>query len=97
MTAAVEALTSEVLEKELLALAGWEVIDNQLVKLFQFNTFMDAVGFVNKLAQQAETENHHPDIEILFNMVRVKYWTHTVDAITEKDVSSALNLNKNMN
>jgi 4a-hydroxytetrahydrobiopterin dehydratase len=68
---------------------GWEEIDGALQREFRFNNFAGAMDFVNRVAEVAEAENHHPDIEIHYNRVTLRWWTHTAQAITERDVALA--------
>ncbi|MCH2188649.1 4a-hydroxytetrahydrobiopterin dehydratase [Candidatus Gracilibacteria bacterium] len=61
--------------------------DNRLEKIFEFNTYDDAIKFINKVANISETVNHHPDI-LLFDYKYVKISSTTHDAgntITAKD------------
>lgn len=60
---------------------------------FRFKDFREAIAFVNRLAELAEGENHHPDIAISWNAVTVRWWTHTKRAITERDVELARRTN----
>ncbi len=57
-------------------LPGWTAADNLLTKTFVFETFMDAIAFVNRVAEQAEIAWHHPDITIHFNRVQLALTTH---------------------
>ena len=41
--------------------------------------------FVNRVAELAESENHHPDVEIHYNRVKLRWRTHSADAITDRD------------
>jgi 4a-hydroxytetrahydrobiopterin dehydratase len=70
---------------------NWEEKDNFLVRTFEFDNFVQAVEFVNKITPLAEEQGHHPDIEIFsYNKVRVKLTTHDEgNEITEKDVELA--------
>lgn len=77
---------------------GWELledskmVDNMPVKhskimeKFKFNGFADAMKFVNRIAEIAEREGHHPDILMIhFNNVEVVLFTHYVGGLTEND------------
>jgi 4a-hydroxytetrahydrobiopterin dehydratase len=68
---------------------GWNEVRGALQRGFRFADFREAVGFVNRLADLAEAENHHPDIAISWNAVTVRWWTHTKHAITERDIELA--------
>ena len=69
---------------------GWEVVDGALERTFRFNDFAGAIDFVNRVAEVAEAENHHPDIEIHYNHVKLRFWTHAQQAITERDHALAV-------
>ena len=63
----------------------WSEIDRALVREFELATFPDAIAFVDRLAELAEAENHHPDIEIHYRRVTVRWWTHTAGGVTDRD------------
>ena len=64
---------------------GWNEVDNALERTFQLEDFVEALAFVNRVGQLAEAENHHPDIEIHYNRVTLRWWTHSAGGITERD------------
>ena len=64
---------------------GWSDVDGKLEREFKFGSFPDAVAFVNRVAELAESENHHPDIEVHYATVILRWWTHTAGGITERD------------
>jgi 4a-hydroxytetrahydrobiopterin dehydratase len=64
---------------------GWTVVDGALQRTFEFESFPAAIDFVNRLAEVAEAENHHPDISIHYRQVTLRWWTHSQNAITERD------------
>ena len=64
---------------------GWEERENALVREFELPSFPAAIGFVDRLAELAEGENHHPDIDIRYRKVTVRWTTHSEGGITEKD------------
>jgi 4a-hydroxytetrahydrobiopterin dehydratase len=66
-------------------LAGWNEVDKALERTFAFDSFPDAIAFVNTVAELAETEDHHPDIAIHYREVTLRWWTHTADGITDRD------------
>lgn len=72
---------------------GWNEVRGALQRGFRFKDFREAIAFVNRLAELAEGENHHPDIAISWNAVTVRWWTHTKRAITERDVELARRTN----
>jgi 4a-hydroxytetrahydrobiopterin dehydratase len=68
---------------------GWEVVAGALERAFEFPTFAEAIAFVNRVAEAADEANHHPDIAIHYRKVTLRYWTHSQNAITERDVAEA--------
>lgn len=68
---------------------GWAEVDGALEREFQFRDFAEALAFVNRVGELAQTANHHPDISIHWNRVTLRWWTHVKDAITDRDVEMA--------
>jgi 4a-hydroxytetrahydrobiopterin dehydratase len=68
-----------------VATEGWSEIDGALERTFQFENFVAALAFVNRVGELAEVENHHPDIAIHYNRVTLRWWTHTAGGITDRD------------
>jgi 4a-hydroxytetrahydrobiopterin dehydratase len=64
---------------------GWAVVDGALERTFELPSFPDAIAFVNRVAEAAEAANHHPDIEIHYRQVKLRWWTHSEQAITDRD------------
>ena len=64
---------------------GWEEQDDALVRVFEFHSFPLAIDFVVRLADAAESANHHPDIDIRYRRVTVRWTTHSGGGITAKD------------
>ena len=73
---------------------GWQEQDNALVREFEFKSFSEAIEFVDRLADAAESENHHPDIDIRYNKVRLGLVTHDAGGITQKDFDLAVAADK---
>ena len=70
-------------------LPGWRMGDRQIFKNFKFETFRDAVAFINRVAEKAEAANHHPDLENHYNRVRIGLQTWNENAVTQKDLALA--------
>jgi len=64
---------------------GWEEKDDALVREFEFASFPEAIEFVVRLAEAAEAANHHPDIDIRYRKVTVRWTTHSEGGITARD------------
>ena len=71
------------------SLPGWRLTDGEIVKNFAFPSFMDAIGFIDRVAEKAEAANHHPDLTNHYNRVRVGLHTWSENAITTKDIALA--------
>lgn len=64
----------------------WEEKNNELHRVFEFNDFSEAFGFMTRVALVAEKQNHHPRWTNIWNRVEVWLSTHDAgDVITEKD------------
>ena len=64
----------------------WEEKDNKLVRKFEFNDFVEAFGFMTKVAIHAEKMNHHPNWSNVYNTVEIELTTHDEgNTITDKD------------
>lgn len=73
---------------------GWELQGDKISKNFQFENFKEAIRFVNKVAELAEQENHHPNILINYNIVIITLWTHAVNGLSENDFILAAKIDK---
>ena len=66
---------------------SWNEVDGKLKKEFEFKDFTEAVEFINKLAEVCEMENHHPEINWIYNKINLTLSTHDAgDKITKKDI-----------
>lgn len=64
----------------------WEVIEDKKIRHeFKFKDFVKAMNFVNKVADLAEEENHHPNIHIYYSRVVVDLTTHNIKGLSEND------------
>jgi 4a-hydroxytetrahydrobiopterin dehydratase len=68
---------------------GWSVEGGELVRTETFKDFVEAMEFVNRVAEMAEAAGHHPDIDIRYNKVRLGLVTHDAGGITDKDIELA--------
>jgi 4a-hydroxytetrahydrobiopterin dehydratase len=68
----------------------WERSGNEIVREWTFNDFAEAMAFVNRVADQAEAANHHPDIFLHgWNKVRLALTNHSAGGLTEPDFEMA--------
>jgi 4a-hydroxytetrahydrobiopterin dehydratase len=66
-------------------LNDWQEVDGALQRQFELPSFREAVAFVNRVADLAEQENHHPDIAISYRKVTLRWTTHSAGGITDRD------------
>ncbi len=92
----VHPLKKEEFQRYLSSLkGGWEHIgEKKIRKEFTFSDFNDAMRFVNKVADLAEEEGHHPDIYIFYNRVTVELYTHSIDGLSENDFIMAAKIDE---
>ena len=83
------ALTAEDVESRLTKMSGWARASDEIGKEFSFADFRASMAFVNKVADAANAADHHPDITIKYNKVRIVLSTHSDGGITEKDFTLA--------
>ena len=75
----------------------WKIEKNILTREFEFNDFLQAVEFVNKISILAENMKHHPDLLIhSYKKVKVMLFSHSENKITEKDYSLAKKIDELM-
>lgn len=77
------------IERRLGELQGWTLEGDAIHKRYEFQSFPDAVAFVNRLVPEAESADHHPDILINYRRVTLNYSTHSEGGLTEKDFAGA--------
>jgi 4a-hydroxytetrahydrobiopterin dehydratase len=76
-------------------LQEWDVIDeHHLQKTYKFSNFREALDFVNRIGELAETQGHHPDICFGWGKVEITIWTHKIDGLTESDFVLAAKIDK---
>ena len=68
---------------------GWSIESGKLHKAFQFNSFIEAFGFMTKAAIAAEAMNHHPEWFNVYNKVTVDLTTHDLGGISTFDFELA--------
>jgi putative nucleotidyltransferase with HDIG domain len=83
------ALDADTLNAAVAKLPGWRVDQGLLMRTFNFPNFVEAMAFVQSLGVEAEQAQHHPDLDIRYNKVRVALVTHDAGGITTKDLALA--------
>ena len=64
---------------------AWSVDGERLRRKFVFRNFVEAMRFVNRMADVAEAEGHHPDFSVHYREVEVSIWTHAIGGLSEND------------
>jgi 4a-hydroxytetrahydrobiopterin dehydratase len=82
-------LSGDELEELVRGMNGWELKEGKLQKSFRFSDFIEAFGFMTRIALEAEKINHHPDWSNVYNNVTIKLSTHDAGGITDYDVKLA--------
>jgi len=87
-------LTDAEIQEALQKLPGWKKSGNTIERATQFRNFVEAMDFVNRIAEAAEAVNHHPDIHISYNKVLLALVSHDSGGVTQRDVRMASKINE---
>ncbi len=87
-------LSDAEIQEALQKLPGWKKSGNSIERAFQFSDFVQAMDFVNRIAEAAEAVNHHPDIHISYNKVSLVLVSHDSGGLTQRDVRMAGKINE---
>lgn len=89
-------MSKEESQRYLSEVLGWEIIEHnkKITKELTFKNFKEAMAFINKVADLAESEGHHPDIHVFYNKVTFELWTHAIGGLSENDFILAAKINK---
>jgi 4a-hydroxytetrahydrobiopterin dehydratase len=82
-------LTAPQIKAALAAVPQWKKQGCNITRTREFEDFVSAIKFVNRVAKLAEQAGHHPDIDIRWNKVVLTLSTHDAGGLTEKDFSLA--------
>jgi|TARA_X000001036_G_scaffold315262_1_gene293752 4a-hydroxytetrahydrobiopterin dehydratase len=78
--------------KKSISTHGWNFLDNKISKFFEFQSYLDGVEFINKIAPIAERLNHHPDINIGYCKVEITISSHDLGGVTTKCINLATSI-----
>lgn len=84
-----QLLTDAEIQEQAKLLEGWTVEGKELERTFKFKDFVEAIAFVNKIVEPAETAGHHPDLAISYNKVKITLTTHDAGGLTLNDFEVA--------
>ena len=82
-------LDDKIVRQKLTGMPLWSLEGGELVRTCTFENFVEAMQFVNGVAELAEGAGHHPDIDIRYNKVRLALVSHDAGGLTERDFDLA--------
>ncbi|MFY0643831.1 MAG: 4a-hydroxytetrahydrobiopterin dehydratase [Bacteroidia bacterium] len=82
-------LTEQEIQSHLSALTAWSIEGEFIKREFRFSNFIEAFGFMSKVAILAEKMNHHPNWSNVYNSVEISLSTHDAGGLTELDFKLA--------
>lgn len=88
-----EPLHREVCHRLLAEIPGWILKEKSIVREFSFPDFGHAIAFINRVADIAEQQKHHPDIHVYYNRVVLELSTHSAHGLTRNDFIVAAKVN----
>ena len=77
------------IKQELSKLNGWSRQGDEITKSFSFKNFYETMSFVNAVAFVANRLDHHPDMEVGYNKLTIRFSTHSVGGLSENDFEAA--------
>lgn len=91
-----EKLSEDAIKSSMETLSGWEFVEGReaIKKTFVFKNFVEAFGFMTKIAIRAEKLDHHPEWFNVYKTVDVTLATHDVDGLSELDFKLARHMDK---
>jgi len=63
----------------------WTVREGAIEREFRFSDFAEAMEFVNEVARMAQKQDHHPDIHVSYDRVRLEFSTHKIGGLSQND------------
>lgn len=87
-------LSPEKIKVFLEEVPSWEIKEGHVYKQFKFRNFKESMNFINKVAEIAEKEGHHPDIKISYNKVAIELFTHSIKGLSENDFIVAAKISR---
>ena len=82
-------LAQEDIEQRLAQFPEWSLTGDAIQRTLKFENFLNAMAFVNKVADFAERVQHHPDILVRYSKVTLTLSTHDAGGLTDKDFDLA--------
>jgi 4a-hydroxytetrahydrobiopterin dehydratase len=85
-------LSEKDIRERLKSLDRWKLVQGEIVREATFKDFVEAMSFVNRVAEKAESAGHHPDIDIRYNKVRLALTSHDAGGLTSRDFDLAASI-----
>ena len=82
-------LNIDSIEKSLMSLEGWIFENDIIYKEYTFKNYMDSIRFIQNLAQEAEKNNHHPDMVVGWCTIKVSFTSHDEGGVTKNCIAMA--------
>lgn len=82
-------LNAAEIQEKLKVLPHWQCHNNALERLYEGESYLDALARLNQVAQLSEQADHHPDLTLTWKKLLIRYWTHTAQGVTDLDFQLA--------
>jgi 4a-hydroxytetrahydrobiopterin dehydratase len=89
-----EKLNPSEIQQRLTELKGWKLDGNAIKKEWQFKDFNEAMVFINRVADLAREQDHHPELFNVYNKVSLRFSTHDAGGLTNRDFKMATAVDK---
>lgn len=83
-------LNIDSIENSLMSLEGWIFENDIIYKEYTFKNYMDSIRFIQNLAQEAERNNHHPDMVVGWCTIKVSFTSHDEGGVTKNCIAMAI-------
>jgi 4a-hydroxytetrahydrobiopterin dehydratase len=84
-----QKLSDEEVSRALAQVEGWKIDKNKIKKKLKFSNFAEALSFVNRVGEIAESMDHHPDIKFGWGYAKISTTTHDRGGVTDVDLALA--------
>ena len=64
--------------------SNWEEVSNKLIKIFYFKNYKEVIPFVNSVMKIADKQNHHPDMTVHYDNVKLSITNHDKGKVSDK-------------
>ena len=68
---------------------GWVFKDGSIKKTYSFDSYMDSIKFINRLAEEADKVNHHPDMVVGWCRIEIMFTSHDMGGVTDSCMTMA--------